>query len=42
MRLKIPGKAGKQEILQQMLRNSRAQMVSRTDIFPKLTLGAPA
>ena len=33
---------GKQEILQQMLtENSRSQFVFRTDIFRKLTLGAP-
>ena len=38
---KILGEAGKQEILQQMLRNSRSQIVFRTDIFQKLTLDAP-
>ena len=31
---------GKQEILQQMLQNSRSQIVFRTDIFGKLMLGA--
>ena len=35
------GGAGKQEILQQMFQNSRSQIVFRTDIFRKLTLGAP-
>ena len=35
------GEAGKQDILQQMSRNSRSQIVFRTDIFQKLTLGAP-
>ena len=46
---KILGEAGKQEILQQMFRypkfkifrNSRSHIVIRTDIFRKLTLGAP-
>ena len=33
--------AGKQEIIQQMSENSRSQIVFRTDIFRKLTLGAP-
>ena len=33
--------AGKQEILQEMFRNSRSQIVFRTDIFRKLSLGAP-
>ena len=33
---------GKQEILQQCSENSRSQIVFRTDIFRKLTLGAPA
>ena len=37
---KILGEAGKQEILQQMFENSRFQIVLRTDIFRKLTLGA--
>ena len=32
---------GKQEILQQMLQNSRSQIVFQTDIFGKLMLGAP-
>ena len=32
---------GKQEILQQCSENSRSQIVFRTDIFRKLTLGAP-
>ena len=38
---KIQGEAGKQEILQQFSENSRCQIVFRTDIFRKLTLGAP-
>ena len=39
---KILKEAGKQEILQQMLtENSISQIVFRTDIFRKLTLGAP-
>ena len=38
---KILGEAGKQEILQQCSENSRSQMVFQTDIFRKLTLGAP-
>ena len=33
--------ARKQEILQQCSENSRSQIVFRTDIFRKLTLGAP-
>ena len=38
---KILGEAGKQEILQQNCsENSRSQIVLRTDIFQKLTLGA--
>jgi len=37
----ILGEVGKQEILQQMFRNSRSQIVFRTDIFQKLTLVAP-
>ena len=36
------GKAGKQEILQQLFRNYRSQIVFRTDILRKLTLGTPA
>ena len=35
------GEADKQEILQQMFRNSRSQIVFRKDIFRKMTLGAP-
>ena len=38
---KILGEAGKQEILQQMFRNSRSQIVFGTDTLRKLTLGAP-
>ena len=38
---KILGEAAKQEILQEMFRNSRSQIVIRTDIFWKLSLGAP-
>ena len=39
---KILKEAGKQEILQRMLtENSRSQIVFRTDIFRKLTLGVP-
>ena len=39
---KILGEAGKQGILQQKFRkNSRSQIVFRTDIFRKLSLGAP-
>ena len=38
---KILGEAFKQDILQQMFDNSRSQIVFRTDIFRKLTLGAP-
>ena len=39
---KIPGVAGKQEILQKKCsENSRSQIVFRTDIFRKLSLGAP-
>ena len=38
---KILGEAGKQEILQKCFENSRSQIVFRTDIFRKLTLGAP-
>ena len=34
------GEAGKQEILQEMFRNSRPQIVFRTDIFQKFSLGA--
>ena len=38
----ILGEAGKQEILQQMFRKlARSKIVFRTDIFRKLTLGAP-
>ena len=37
----ILGEVGKQEILQQMLRNSRSQIVFRTDIFPKIAVGCP-
>ena len=39
---KILGEAGKQEILlNECSENSRSQIVFRTDIFRKLTLGAP-
>ena len=38
---KILGETGKQEILQKMFRNSSSQIVFQTDIFRKLTLGAP-
>ena len=38
---KILGEAGKKEILQQMFRNSRSQIVFRTDIFQKLSSSAP-
>ena len=37
---KIIGEACKQEILQQCSEKSRSQIVFRTDIFRKLTLGA--
>ena len=36
----LGGEAGKQETLQQMFRNSRSQIIFRTDIFQKLSLGA--
>ena len=36
-----PREADKQEILQKCSENSRSQIVFRTDIFRKLTLGAP-
>ena len=36
---KIVGEAGKQEILNECSENSRSQIVFRTDIFRKLTLG---
>ena len=38
---KILGEAGKREILQQMFRNSRSQIVLRTDNSQKLSSGAP-
>ena len=38
---KILGEAGKQEIYNKCSENSRSQIVFRTDIFRKLTLGAP-
>ena len=38
---KILGKAGKQEIYNKCSKNSRSRIVFRTDIFRKLTLGAP-
>ena len=37
----ILGEAGKQEILQQKFQKARSQIAFRTDIFRKLTLGAP-
>ena len=39
---KILGEAGKQEIYNKCSENSRSEIVFRTDIFRKLTLGAPA
>ena len=39
---KILGEAGKQEIYHKCSENSRSQIVFRTDISRKLTLGAPA
>ena len=36
-----PRRGRQASILQQMFRNSRSQSVIRTDIFRKLTLGAP-
>ena len=38
---KILEEAGKQEIYNKCSENSRSQIVFRTDIFRKLTLGAP-
>ena len=38
---KILGEAGEQEILQKCSENCRSQIVFRTDIFRKLSLGAP-
>ena len=37
----ILGEAGKQEMLQKCSENSTSEIVFRTDIFRKLTLGAP-
>ena len=39
---KILGEEGKQEIYNKCSENSRSQIVFRTDISRKLTLGAPA
>ena len=38
---KIQGEAGKQKFYNKCSENSRSQIVFRTDIFRKLTLGAP-
>ena len=38
---KILGEAGKQKILRQMFRKFYSQIVFRTDIFRKLSLGGP-
>ena len=38
---KILGESGKQEIYNKCSENYRSQIVFRTDIFRKLTLGAP-
>ena len=40
-RSKILGEVSKQEFYKKCSENSRSQIVFRTDIFGKLTLGAP-